>query len=176
MARRLEHVRFRLTDLIRAAQKAQGLNRQPTTQQALTFYWNWVNQRGWHLHGMTSQIDPNTTILAVENTTQMELRNEEFWNVIWSGEDTDGGPNLVEEMGVSELDKGGPVSQLEQNVIQELHRRGWETVRNGGAVYYEKPGWENLDYLDLAMACSSEDEVHDNSVLDIADDLEGERQ
>jgi hypothetical protein len=94
---RIEHVRFNLTELIAAARKAMQVEVNPTVQQALTFYWNWAAARGWKLLAVTNQMDTNMGKLT-STGENWELRHEEFWNVVWSAEDSTGWCDLVQEM------------------------------------------------------------------------------
>lgn len=98
MAKKITHVRFRLTELIKAVEKATDAVKGVSVQEAFSYYWNWATNRGWSIVAVSNQMDPNRAILALENSPQLEMRNEEFWNVLWVGEDTDGSCDLVEEM------------------------------------------------------------------------------
>lgn len=170
MADRIEHVRFRLTDLIRSAQMALGTNNKPSVQEALTYYWNWARNRGWHLVAVTNQMDPNQTILSIENSPQLELRNEEFWNVIWRGEDTDGGCNLVETFGPFKATMmNQEQASLMVEVLHELRNRGW--VETEDATEHPGRGLE-VSFLDLT------NRIHDLHTAmtpqELADEIESD--
>ena len=68
MAEVIQHVRFKLTDLVRAAQAAQDSNQRPSTQEALSYYWNWATSRGWFLVAVANQMDPHSAVISLENT------------------------------------------------------------------------------------------------------------
>jgi hypothetical protein len=159
MASEFFHARFRLSDLIKAVQKALSVT--PTVPAALTYYWNWASARGWRLKAVSNQMDPNQVILSVERSPQLEMRNEEYWNVIWAADDvTDGSPDLVEDMGVSQF----PQSLLEREVVGLLGERGWvETVSGEFAKY----GYLPIDYSEIVEACRA-----DSSAELIVDGLE----
>ena len=162
--KRIEHVRFKLTDLIRAVTVAMGEGCIPTVPEALTYYWNWATGRNWRLLAVSNQMDPNSAILSLENHPQLEIRNEEFWNVLWEGEDPDGGCDLVEETGVF---VGFP-NQVTP-VVHELRRRGWVETSQDELVHPKRMG-QRISYLGI---CEFLDENPDTKVTsDIADCLE----
>lgn len=121
MSRIIEHVRFKLSDLIGAVQSLEKKTTRPSVQEALGFYWNWALGRGWALVAVTSQLDPSSAVLNIENSPQLELRNEEFWNVIWSGEDTRGSANLLEFEQKSDISS----ADLFSSVVYQLLAEGW---------------------------------------------------
>ncbi len=95
MARVIEHVRFKLTDLIDAVEKVGKLSRKPTVQGAFAYYWDLVlTARGWRIEALTSQMDVRGTIL---NPINGDMRHEEFWNVVFSSEDATGTCDIVLE-------------------------------------------------------------------------------
>lgn len=100
----IEHVRFRLTDLVRAVEQfreLKGIEDGPlgfTPKDALAYYWGWCQRRGWRLVAMSAQIDPSVASVRMEASGQLKIAAEEYWNVVVEGEDTDGGPDLIEEV------------------------------------------------------------------------------
>jgi hypothetical protein len=148
MAKVYFHVRFRLSELIEAAKKALRIESRPAVSDALIFYWNWAAARGWLPVAVTSQMDPNQVILNVERNPQIELRNEEYWNVVMVGEEVreNGNPDLVEEMGI------GQSPLMERAVVAQLREHGWTET---AVDEFEKDGYEPIHYSEIVEACSA---------------------
>jgi len=140
MAIELRHVRFRLSDLIQAVQAVRGDIQPLSVDQALTWYWNWAVRRGWQLQMIANQLHSANLCSRIEHGDQMEWTPEESWNVVWKGEDTDGGPDLVAESSILKMSAGGKM------IMQELFRRGWSVrLRTGGG----RSGAGVLERLDV---------------------------
>lgn len=120
--KQIKHVRFLLSDLIKAVQVAAKLEKVPTVSEALTYYWNLITSRKWVLIGVTNQMDPNSTMLCLERAPQLEMRNEEFWNVILIGEDTLGDCDLVAETKVSRK------AVVMDDIMACFKDHGWEFI------------------------------------------------
>jgi hypothetical protein len=126
MAAEMRHVRFTLTELIQAVQATCGEAQAPSADEALTWYWNWATNRGWSLRMIANQINSAALATRIERGDQMEWAPEEHWNVVWCGEDTDGGPDLVAEVGAPLL------TEPARMIVHELLRRGWVMRSPGG--------------------------------------------
>jgi hypothetical protein len=161
--KQIQHVRFSLSNLIDAVKQAKGLSARPPVQEALSYYWNWAIHRGWELVAVTNQMDPRQAILNLENTPQLEIRHEEFWNVIWRGEDTDGSCNLVEETGVALQD-----NSLVSQVFFQLEQEGFERS-NKGTHYSFVRGSTEIHPLDIVNACTEDD--HSLDAKELAEQL-----
>lgn len=95
MARELYPVRFKLSELLAAVRRTLNIEAAPNTQEALKFYMEWATSRGWSLVAAANQLDPGSLVTRLERTAQVELVSEEFWNVIWEGDDTTGSPDII---------------------------------------------------------------------------------
>jgi len=163
MARIIEHVRFKLSDLIKAVQAIQQLDQTPSVQEALTFYWNWAQKRQWKLLAVSNQMDPNTTVLNIENSPQLEIRNEEFWNVIWIAEEVvTSSPDLIKEVPPAVIDRKF------QRVLMELKDRGWIITTSD---FFERDDFEALPIRVIQDAIEP-----DLDVKTIVDELEHSRR
>jgi len=178
MAEELRHVRFSLSDLIYAVQAFRGDTTPLSADQALTWYWNWASDRGWKLKMIANQIDSAKLASRIECGSQFEWAAEEYWNVVWSGEDIQASPDLVSEASVRDL------SAAAKLVLSELFKRGW-TVRsriNLGSkkppeaclVRYNDQGPEHQIFLDDVIAVADEHGAAGTAVNleDIVYDLE----
>jgi hypothetical protein len=135
----MAHVRFRLSELIRAVHTMLKGGPLPSAQEAMTYYLGWASSLGWELQAMSHHIDSATAIKVVERDDQVTIVSEEHWNVTWGGEDTAGCADLVAETAPATL------------VIQELKRNGWR--RDGGRLVRLPPeGLQQQILLDDVQA------------------------
>jgi len=145
--KQIQHVRFKLSELINAAQKALSIPHKPTVDEAFSYYWNWARNRKWELVAVANQMDPNQVVLNVEASPQLELRNEEFWNVIWQGEDTDGSPDLVAEQFPHGVDM-----TLPGRVVAALEANGWDEP---ACELFGRKGYDQIGFAEVVEACET---------------------
>lgn len=159
MAKEIRIVRFKLSELLKAVQRAQRQHVKPAVSEALQFYMNWALARGWTLKAVTNQMDPQSLVVSLERTPQLEMRNEEFWNVIWEADGATETCDLLEAFPIE------PLSERMLKVQEELKLRGWTS---GLCDRFERDGFLPIHAMDIYQAVGEEL----LSVAQIVDSLE----
>ena len=161
MADQYFHVRFKLRDLLVAAQADLGLDYAPAVADALTYYWNWAGGRGWSLVSVMGYRDTFSAFTAQEaGNPQLEIISDEHYSVVWRGDDVEGSPDMVSELKDASLDNRF------RTVFKELARRGWVEDDN---EYFVKEGRGLLSVVDVEEVASAKPHL---SAESIADELE----
>lgn len=112
------HIRFHLSELIQALE-CYGKLRRPSVSEALSFYYNWAQARGWRMRGVIGYPVSNRKIWvgSGDRTTQLEILDQDMaYEVVWSADDADGTPDFLEVF---------PVVEMVQRIVEELEDRGW---------------------------------------------------
>lgn len=172
MAKSMVHVRFKLTELVRAVRILQQAPQDLMPADALSVYWNWARDRGWRLVAHAKQMDPHNLRASLESSGQVEITTEEFWDVTFEGESMDM-PDLVGAMGVAQR----MTPTLYDRVLIDLENRGW--VRDQQAT--EMTLFEQDECVarillkaikDRVGAYASNDRFDDGLVENLAEELE----
>lgn len=112
------HVRFHLSELVQALE-CYGQLQRPSVVEALSFYYNWAQARGWRMQGVLGYPVQNRKIWvgSGDRTTQLEILDQDMaYEVVWSADDSDGTPDFLEVF---------PVVEMVQRIVEELEDRGW---------------------------------------------------
>lgn len=114
----LKHVRFHLSELVQALECYGKLHR-PGVCEALDYYYNWAQARGWVFRaGFGYPVKGSKIWIGTgDRNAQLEIQEQEvLYEVVWSGEDTDGTCDFLEAF---------PVVSMVQRIIEVLEDRGW---------------------------------------------------
>jgi len=149
---RLEHVRFRLRDLVKLV-GVMDANAGGSVPEALTWYWNWAVGRGYTLVSASNQLLPHDTFTAVDGHPlgQVEILSDEIWNVVWRhGGTPEGSANLLDT----------PQAVFFSAVTAELRHLGWSLSRDG--LFRERAcGGKHFEISDIEIALATMDPAAD---------------
>lgn len=121
--KRIRTARFKFSQLIEwATWKAA---RQLRVAEALDWYMNLMQSRGWKLvSACGAAVREPEIIFALDiGASQVALMRDELWSVIWEGEDADGG---VDFLGEWETLRHRNDADFTRQVIENLEDLGWK--------------------------------------------------
>lgn len=121
------HVRFRLTELLKAAEFFMEIEDSsfcgpPTAQEAFDWYWNLCAKNGWRLVAVSSGRDGRTVVSYLERNSQLNLRCEEYWNIVW---ETQGDQAIESRFDPDVVHGEQHLEVFHAQISAELYDRGW---------------------------------------------------
>jgi hypothetical protein len=137
--KKLQHVRFNISELIQSLE-CYGRLKKPSISEAMSYYYNWAQARGWRLKAVVGSIAPRRIWVGTgERSNQLEIQEkDELYEVVWEAEDAEGSPDFIEhhptEIGAVRLiegleDCGWEIDPSSDGYIKELLTKEGSTCR-----------------------------------------------